>query len=61
MESEPRAKRPRVCDNEADAPSASTEIVTDEKWADAATGDFEVVTADNVRFLVPSHMLFGAR
>lgn len=36
-------------------------ITTDEDWADTIEGDFEVITSDNVRFHVPSYMLFGAR
>lgn len=36
-----------------------TDKITDHKeWTD---GDFEIITADNVRFRVPSYHLFSAR
>jgi hypothetical protein len=44
--------RSRTPDTRAPTPEA------DDKWTD---GDFEITTSDNVRFLVPSHLLFGAR
>lgn len=50
--------------DESEAPRPSTpkpEITTDKAWSDSTEGDFEVITSDNVRFLVPSYMLLGAR
>lgn len=55
------AKRPRTDKDLSPVPSGTREsdsIVDDDDWTD---GDLEVITSDNVRFRVPSHILFAAR
>lgn len=56
-------KRPRT-DSEPSPPDgdgdseAPPTIIDDQKWTE---GDFEVITSDNVRFRVSTHVLFAAR
>jgi hypothetical protein len=44
-------KQPTVSD-------AVSDVVNDDTWTG---GDFEPITSDRVRFLVPSHHLYAAR
>ncbi len=42
----------------SDTDSSTEETKDDERWTE---GDFQIVTADNVRFRVPSFYLFAHR
>lgn len=63
----PPAKRARTDDEsmndgfsivETEPNGCAGEIKDDTRWTQ---GDFEIVTSDNVRFLVPSYHLFSSR
>lgn len=59
--------KPAVQVKTADDPATHTIVAEDEDTSSITddvtwtSGDFEVITADNVRFLVPSYHLFSAR
>lgn len=52
----PKSAGPRARTTDAD--KSAPDIVNDARWTQ---GDFEVITSDNIRFLVPSYMLYSQR